>query len=967
MAAPYDSSRAQMGATFYPGAIDDYQMPEVISPAPQRVMPEVPENMQDNLAHLELEASGSNRMANYSAGPQNQFPTRGSSMQTSPGNGNNGASFGSQYSQSNYGAPTLSSDYAERPNFSPFPALQNPPPNVPPSDDQREANLERGRVAVLASNDPEMQLAWAQDALSYVEVAMQNDLRNAVVQPRRPQTPQGEHQLKVDAINIVSFLAEQSHPRAEFIRGMWLEFGKFGFRIDKKEAFRCYQRAAEKGYARAEYRMGMQFENSNEPLRAIKHYEKGVSVGDSASYYRLGMMILLGQHGQRQDYSVGLDHIRYAAQTCDENAPQGAYVYGMLLARELPQVAVPEEYLSLDLNGARINIEKAAYHGFAKAQVKMGAAYELCQLGCDFDPALSLHYNALAARQGEPEAEMAISKWFLCGHEGVFEKNDEMAFLYAKRAAQNGLPTAEFALGYFYEIGIHVPVDIKEARTWYAKAAASGNKDATSRIDSISRSKTLSRKDHERVAIARIKSQYASHGRPQQQRYSSMQGERPIQETLEMPDPSKMSISGDPMDPRSSAAPYPEPNSRYGRPGAPGNQYGPDMRPTSAFGINPNIRTQSVQSAPSPAHRIPSMGPPQGYGPPHQNPGMAAPYQNNQPSPSPKLDIGFSAPPDPTGADRRRKLQRPTNASPAPPQSAPPHGRQGFPTDPRQPRAPSSPNLGGHPSQPTKQSTGHYPARGDSRPPQQSPVSNPPPSNPSKSPAQKPASGGLPGKGPKTFEEMGVPQGKTDSECVVMPKPHCIALWKSNQQQAIDVSANLHNKVTKSYAAKALKEMHEKKQVEGKISGKQIVYHTIQDPAEEATPEELTAIDREIEETKSYIASAKSQEKLLKTQLATLNARVSTAELRYQVLGLEKERAGVVARLDPLKASAKQARVVSAEEKAHVEKEWKTWQRNASTRRIICREMWMRCTEVLPEGVSNKAEFWESLGLEGSL
>lgn len=38
------------------------------------------------------------------------------------------------------------------------------------------------------------------------------------------------------------------------------------------------------------------------------------------------MMILLGQHGQRQDYAAGLDHIRYAAQTCDENAPQGAYV-----------------------------------------------------------------------------------------------------------------------------------------------------------------------------------------------------------------------------------------------------------------------------------------------------------------------------------------------------------------------------------------------------------------------------------------------------------------------------------------------------------------------------------------------------------------------------------------------------------------------------------------------------------------
>lgn len=42
---------------------------------------------------------------------------------------------------------------------------------------------------------------------------------------------------------------------------------------------------------------------------------------------------------------------------------------------------------------------------------------------------------------------MAISKWFLCGHEGVFEKNEELAFKYAQRAAAGGLGTAEFAIG----------------------------------------------------------------------------------------------------------------------------------------------------------------------------------------------------------------------------------------------------------------------------------------------------------------------------------------------------------------------------------------------------------------------------------------------------------------------------------------------------------------------------------------
>lgn len=250
-------------------------------------MPEVPENMQDNLAHFELDASSSSsNLRPHQHQQQQHYPSRGSSMhnQGAPGFSAPGSpSYPPQQQQQQYGGG--SGGGYDAPNFSPFPPLVNPPPNVPPTDEEREANLEQGRMAVLGSNDAEMQLAWAQDALSYVEVAMQNELRNQVAYPPRPQTPQIEHQLKTDAINIVSFLAEQLHPRAMFIQGMWLEFGKFGFRVDKKEAFRCYSRAAEGGYARAEYRMGMQFESSNEPLKAIKHYENGVRLGDSASYY----------------------------------------------------------------------------------------------------------------------------------------------------------------------------------------------------------------------------------------------------------------------------------------------------------------------------------------------------------------------------------------------------------------------------------------------------------------------------------------------------------------------------------------------------------------------------------------------------------------------------------------------------------------------------------------------------------
>lgn len=413
----------------------------------------------------------------------------------------------------------------------------------------------------------------------------------------------------------------------------------------------------------------------------------------------------------------------------------------MLLARELPQVNVPDAFLPPDFNAARVNIEKAAYHGFAKAQVKMGAAYELCQLGCDFNPTLSLHYNALAARQGEPEAEMAISKWFLCGHEGVFDKNDELAFTYAQRAAQSGFPTAEFALGYFYEVGLYVPVDIKEARSWYAKAAASGNKDANNRIDSISRSKTLTKKDHEKVAIARIKSRYGSHQRGNSNAVAPAPA--PASENIEMPDPSRMRIS-DNNGP--SGVPYPDrPMSRV-RPGYPA-----DPRPSSAFGINPNIRANGPgYGPPPPAARAASYGTAtMGSRPPG---GPASPPNMSSPG-TPRLDIGYSAPMDPPGGEPRRRMGPPDRRPVRTPVSPLPQGGRI-----NSPRPPVSPTASG------------FPPRVESAPPTPKPTapSAPPPTSAGQKPPQpaKTPSQGLPGKGPKTFEEMGVPTVKHDNDCV---------------------------------------------------------------------------------------------------------------------------------------------------------------------------------------------------------
>ncbi len=702
----------------------------------------------------------------------------------------------------------------EPPNFSRFPVLRNLPPNVPPTVEQKEAILEGARLPVLDSNDPLNQLDWAQDALAYVEESIQNEQRMVTTRSAIIKLSRVQQLLKDDAIKVIVFLADQEHPRALVLKGIWLEFGKFDFAIDKRQAWECYKTAvknavglsvsdpAKKWGGRAQYRIGMQFENSKDIGNALKHYQMGVDVGDSAACYRLGMMVLLGQHGQMQDFQRGLSLIFAAAKNADENAPQGAYVLGMLQASELPQVSIPDRFLVRDTNTARMNIERAAFLGFAKAQTRMGSAYELCELGCDFNPALSLHYNNLAARQGEVEAEMAISKWFLAGHEGVFEKDEEMAFAYAQRAAQDGLATAQFAMGYFYEIGIFVDVNLHVAQDWYKKAAANGNADAAGRIDGLSRSKTLSRRDHEKIAVSKIK----------ESRLQSPTEPAPpspgMPTLLDMPDPGRLSLISPtltgsdryPHQSRQSVAPYPAHGGfdppRPGMVTSLSNMSSPEGRSGSAFGINPNLRPSSAATIsgtrPDQNYRsalqdqavpyLKHQGVPVGYGKGgrvvssplqsgHPGPGRSTPplqAQIGSPQPPSKADIGFLAPLESSGADRKNRLSRsdsPSRGKPLPMvnSNVPPNIRQQM-----SPNSPHSPLMSNSQRPPGRDSMQQKPVPQQSRPASVA-ASRPAPAStqkPAPSSSQPAATARPPGKGPKTFEEMGVPAGKGKDDCV---------------------------------------------------------------------------------------------------------------------------------------------------------------------------------------------------------
>jgi TPR repeat protein len=48
---------------------------------------------------------------------------------------------------------------------------------------------------------------------------------------------------------------------------------------------------------------------------------------------------------------------------------------------------------------------------------------------------------------------------------------DSEAYLWARRAANKGLAKAEYAVGYYSEVGIGVKQDGEEAKRWYMRAA----------------------------------------------------------------------------------------------------------------------------------------------------------------------------------------------------------------------------------------------------------------------------------------------------------------------------------------------------------------------------------------------------------------------------------------------------------------------------------------------------------------
>lgn len=385
--------------------------------------------------------------------------------------------------------------------------------HVPLSDTK---TLGEQRERAKASGDSLELLRWAMQVVKYVER----------MQMSQTQIDQQVTQWVDEAIlQIVQSASDPDAPgEALYARGDLLASGAFPTYVSKdlRSAFSDFERSARKGYAPSWFRIGRDYETLGDIARARSAYSRGVKLSDVSSTYRMGMATLLGQLELPVSVQEGIKLLHAAADMSTVDTPHPAYIYALLLAGELTNVQVPLAALfdgqvqsknmshAMLFPKARHYLQRAAYLNLTLAQYKCGWCFEHAQLSFPFDPLLSVQYYSAASQGGEPDADMALSKWFLCGADGCFDKNETLAWTFAERAARHQLPTAEFALGYYLEVGIGTQINLEHAQQWYEKAAAQGNTDAAERLGALKSSQEagLSRAQHQENLDSRLYSEH---------------------------------------------------------------------------------------------------------------------------------------------------------------------------------------------------------------------------------------------------------------------------------------------------------------------------------------------------------------------------------------------------------------------------------------------------------------------------
>ena len=221
-------------------------------------------------------------------------------------------------------------------------------------------------------------------------------------------------------------------------KGIDYVYGENGVTIDIPLGVKYIQQAAEKGYAEAQYDLGVYYYNgygvTQDYVTAVKWFRKAAEQGAASAQYTLGYCFYFGD-GVAEDNYAAVSWFRKAAEQGNDNA---------------------QYYLGL-----------CYYRGH----------------GVTEDNYAAVSWFRKAAEQGNDKAQHLLGG---CYHEGYGVSKDYYAAVsWYRKAAEQGNPDAQYSLGSCYEYGYGVSKDTYTARMWYNKAAEQGNKYAKKALERL--------------------------------------------------------------------------------------------------------------------------------------------------------------------------------------------------------------------------------------------------------------------------------------------------------------------------------------------------------------------------------------------------------------------------------------------------------------------------------------------------
>ena len=266
----------------------------------------------------------------------------------------------------------------------------------------------------------------------------------------------------VEAVKWVRKAAEQGFARAQYDLGLMYEFGH-GVERSYEKAVEWYQKAAEQGAARAQgllgemYYYGRGVEQSD--VKAAEWVLKVAEQGLAMAQNILGVMYANGT-GVEQSYKKAVEWYLKAAEQGDADAQ---FKLGVMYE---DGTSVEQSY-----EKALEWLQKAAEQGFARAQYSLGCMYDKgTVVEQSYEKAAKWYLKA--AEQGLARAQNHLGNMYRNGR-GV-EQSDEKAAEWFLKAAEQGFARAQCNLGVMYENGRGVEQSDEKAAEWFLKAAEQG-------------------------------------------------------------------------------------------------------------------------------------------------------------------------------------------------------------------------------------------------------------------------------------------------------------------------------------------------------------------------------------------------------------------------------------------------------------------------------------------------------------